>query len=82
MNRFSLIGRCYMKESFIDFTSSNDKEFDRIYGLFPHRNGPVCDPDDIYDLDQLTAEFIFEKAAKHELSCRTGIVEPEISVEP
>ena len=82
MNRFSLIGRCYMKESLIDCTSSNDKELDRIYGLFPHRNGPVCDPDDIYDLNQLTAEFIFKKAAKHERSCTpTGIEKPKISVE-
>ena len=71
-----------MKESLIDFTSSNDKELDRIYGLFPHRNGPVCDPDDIYDLNQLTAEFIFKKAAKHERSCTpTGIEKPKISVE-
>ena len=61
MNRFSLIGRCYMKESLIDCTSSNNKELDRIYGLFPHRNGPVCDPDDIYDLDQLTVEFVLKK---------------------
>ena len=82
MNRFSLIGRCYMKESLIDCTSSNNKELDRIYGLFPHRNGPVCDPDDIYDLNQLTAEFIFKKAAKHERSCTpTGIEKPKISVE-
>ena len=82
MNRFSLSGRCYMKELLIDFISSNDNELDRIYGLFPHRNGPVCEPDDIIDLNQLTAEFIFKKAFKHELSCRTGTAEPKIFFEP
>ena len=81
MNRFSLIGRCYMKESLIDSTS-NDDDFDRIPGLFPHRNGPVCEPDDIYKLDHLTAEFIFKMAAKHERSCTTGTEKPKISVEP
>jgi hypothetical protein len=82
MNRFLFNGRCYMKESLIDFTSSNDKELDRIYGLFPHRNGPVCE-DDIYDLDELTAAFIFKKAAEHEESCTTPVdAEPKMSFEP
>jgi hypothetical protein len=80
MNRFSL-GRCYMDESLIDSTSNED-EFGCIYGLFPHRNGPVCEPDEIYDLDHLTAEFIFEKAAKHEENCTTGTAKPKISVKP
>jgi len=81
MNRFSLIGRCYMKESFIHSTSDDD-DF-HIPGLFPHRNGPVCEPDDVYDLNQLTAKFIFEIAAIHELSCLpTSTAEPKISFEP
>ena len=82
MNHFSLFDRCCMNKSLIDFTSSNDNEFDRIDGLFSHQNGPVCEPDDIIDLNQLTAEFIFKKAFKHELSCRTGTAEPKIFFEP
>ncbi len=82
MNRFSLIGRCYMNESLIDSKNDED-EFDRIYGLFPHRNCPVCEPDEIYDLDHLTVEFLFKSASKHEQSCTTTVTaESTISVEP
>ena len=70
-----------MNELLIDLPS-NDLECDNICELFPHRNESDCELGDIYDLDQLTAEFIFKKAAKHELSCRTGTAEPRISFEP
>ena len=70
-----------MNELLIDLPS-NDLECENICELFPHRNESDCELDDIYDLDQLTAEFIFKKAFKHELSCRTGTAEPRISFEP
>jgi len=71
-----------MNELLIDFPS-NDLECENIYELFPHRNESVCELDDIYELDHLTAEFIFEKAAKHEKSYTiTVTAEPTISVEP
>jgi len=82
MNRFSRIGRCRMNELLIDFPS-NDLECDNICELFPHRYESFCELDDIYDLDQLTAEFVFEKAFKHELSCRTTVTAgPTISEDP
>jgi len=71
-----------MNELLIDFPS-NDLECENICELFTHRIESDCEPGDIYDLDQLTAKFVFNKAAKHELSCTpTGTVEPKISAEP